>query len=87
MQAVGVLKAARELGIRIPDELALVGGDDIELAEFLEVPLTTFHQPAYEIGAQGAELLLSRLDGETGEPRQIVMTPELIVRHSSGEHR
>lgn len=87
MQAVGVLKAARELGLRIPDDLALVGGDDIELAEFLEVPLTTFHQPAYEIGSQGAELLLSRLDGESGEPRQIVMTPQMIVRQSSGEHR
>jgi LacI family transcriptional regulator len=87
MQAVGVLKAARELGLRIPDDLALVGGDDIELAEFLDVPLTTFHQPAYEIGSQGAALLLSRLEGESGEPRQIVMTPELIVRQSSGEHR
>jgi LacI family transcriptional regulator len=87
MQAVGVLKAARELGLRTPDDLALVGGDDIELAEFLEVPLTTFHQPAYEIGSQGAALLLSRLEGESGEPRQIVMTPELIVRQSSGEHR
>jgi LacI family transcriptional regulator len=87
MQAVGVMKAARELGLRIPDQLALVGGDDIELAEFLEVPLTTFHQPAYEIGSQGAELLLSRLEGAAGEPRQIVMTPQLIVRLSSGAPR
>ncbi len=87
MQAVGVMKAARELGIRLPDELALVGGDDIELAEFLEVPLTTFHQPAFEIGSRGAELLLSRLVGDAKEPQQIVMTPQLIVRQSSGGPR
>ena len=87
MQAVGVMKAARELGIRIPDELALVGGDDIELAEFLEIPLTTFHQPAFEIGSRGAELLLSRLIGDAKEPQQVVMTPQLIVRQSSGGPR
>lgn len=87
MQAVGVMKAARELGIRIPEELALVGGDDIELAEFLAVPLTTFHQPAFEIGSRGAELLLARLDGDSEEPHQIVMTPQLIVRQSSGGAR
>jgi LacI family transcriptional regulator len=84
LQAVGVMKAARELGIEIPGELALVGGDNIELAEFLEVPLTTFHQPAREIGSLGAEILLSRLNGEKGETRQIVLSPELLVRRSSG---
>jgi LacI family transcriptional regulator len=87
MQAVGVMKAARELGVRIPDELALVGGDNIELAEFLEIPLTTFHQPAFEIGSRGAEVLLSRLVGDTKEHQQIVMTPQLIVRQSSGGPR
>src|SRR5215218_10320082 len=71
MQAVGVMKAARELGVRIPDELALVGGDNMELAEFLAVPLTTFHQPAFEIGSRGAEMLLSRLIGDAREPQQI----------------
>jgi LacI family transcriptional regulator len=84
VQAVGVMKAARALGLKIPDELALVGGDDIELAEFLEVPLTTFHQPAREIGSLGAQILLDRLRGEQAEPRRIVLTPRLIVRRSSG---
>lgn len=87
LQAVGVMKAARALDLRIPDDLALVGGDDIELAEFLDVPLTTFHQPAREIGARGAELLLSRLHDEVEEPRQVVFTPRLIVRRSSGGPR
>jgi LacI family transcriptional regulator len=84
LQAIGVLQAARELGIRIPEELALVGGDNIELAEFLEVPLTTFHQPAREIGSLGARILLDRLTGADREPQRRVLIPELIVRKSSG---
>jgi LacI family transcriptional regulator len=87
MQAVGVMKAARALALRIPDDFALVGGDDIELAEFLEVPLTTFHQQAREIGSLGAQILLDRLRGEFAEPRRIVLKPELIVRRSSGGPR
>lgn len=83
--AVGVMKAARELGMSIPGVLALVGGDNIELAEFLETPLTTFHQPALDIGRRGAELLLSRLQGEASPPRRIVLAPELIPRKSAGE--
>jgi LacI family transcriptional regulator len=84
LQAVGVMKAARELNLKIPDNLALVGGDDIELAEFLEVPLTTFHQPLREIGSLGAEILIERLRGESEEKRQVVLTPQLVVRRSSG---
>lgn len=85
--AIGVMKAARELGLRIPDDLALVGGDNIELAEYLEVPLTTFHQPGREIGARGAELLLARLLGDRESAEQIVLPTELIVRASSGGPR
>lgn len=84
LQAVGVLKAARELGVRVPDDLALAGGDDIELAEFLEVPLTTFRQPARAIGARGAQLLLARLAGDDQPPQAIVFEPTLVVRRSSG---
>jgi DNA-binding LacI/PurR family transcriptional regulator len=84
LQAVGVLKAARTLGLRIPDDLALTGGDDIELAEFLEVPLTTFHQPARQIGSRAAGILIARLNGEARPTQQLVLKPRLIVRRSSG---
>jgi LacI family transcriptional regulator len=87
MQAIGVMKAARALDLTIPDDLALVGGDDIELAEFLQVPLTTFHQPAREIGSHGAEILIERLRGTSEERRRMVLTPRLIVRRSSGWQR
>jgi LacI family transcriptional regulator len=84
---INKMKAARALDLKIPDDLARVGGDDIELAEFLEVPLTTFHQPAREIGSLGAQILLDRLRGGNEEPRRIVLTPRLIVRRSSGGTR
>lgn len=87
LQAIGVMKAARALDLQIPDDLALVGGDDIELAEFLEVPLTTFHQPAQEIGSLGAEILIEWLHGGHEEQRGVVLTPRLIVRRSSGSAR
>jgi LacI family transcriptional regulator len=84
LQAVGVLRAAQERGLRVPDDLALVGGDDIDLAEYLEVPLTTFRQPARQIGRQAAELLISRIQGDETAPQRIVLQPTLVVRRSSG---
>jgi len=83
MQAVGVMKAARRLGLRIPDDLALAGGDDVELAEFLEVPLTTFHVPYDEIGRRAATILIARLEGTCTTTQQIVFQPQLIVRRST----
>ena len=84
MQAVGVLKAAKEFGLAVPGDLALAGGDDIELAEYLEVPLTSFRQPSNEIGAQVVAILMSRIDGDREGFKQVVLKPELIVRRSSG---
>jgi len=86
LQAVGVLKAARHLGLRVPDDVALAGGDDIPLMDVLEVPLTTFHVPLFEIGVRAAEVLLAKLAGECEGIQQIVYPPELVVRHSSGGH-
>jgi LacI family transcriptional regulator len=87
LQAVGVIKAAHALGLRIPDDLALAGGDGIELAEFLEVPLTTFHIPAREIGARAADILLARLNGTCTTPQHVIFKPTLVVRKSSGGSR
>jgi LacI family transcriptional regulator len=84
LEAVGVLNAARTLGIHVPEDLALTGGDDIELGEFFEVPLTTFRQPARQIGARAAQILIARLKGEEMPPQHVVLKPQLIVRRSSG---
>ena len=87
MQAVGVLKAAKELGLAVPGDLALAGGDDIELAEYLEVPLTSFSQPSDEIGAQVVAILMSRIGGDRDGFKQVVLKPELIVRKIFGMSR
>jgi DNA-binding LacI/PurR family transcriptional regulator len=83
MQAVGVLKAAKELELAVPGDLALAGGDDIELAEYLEVPLTTFSQPSEEIGAQVVAILMARINGDREGTKQVVLKPRLVVRKSS----
>jgi len=82
--AVGVFKASRELGLRIPDDIAVVGFDDIELAEFLSVPLTTVRQPMYELGKKSAKLLFDRItQKENVSPIEITLKTSLVVRKSA----
>ena len=68
VQAMGVLAAARSSGVRVPEDLAVIGFDDIEVAEVLG--LTTVHQPLRETGARGVELLLAAIDGIGDEPTE-----------------
>jgi DNA-binding LacI/PurR family transcriptional regulator len=78
LQALGVLEAARSLGIRVPEELSVVGFDDIDIASY--AGLTTVRQPLFESGRRGAELLLHSLDGEPLPARKETMELELVVR-------
>ncbi|HOW18044.1 MAG TPA: GntR family transcriptional regulator [Phycisphaerae bacterium] len=71
-------------GIRVPQDIRLVGFDDVELARFLPVPLTTLHQPAEEMGAVATKLMLERLASPNAAPRHVMLSCELIVRESSG---
>jgi LacI family transcriptional regulator len=81
--ALGFQDALLDHGIRVPDDIAVVGLDDIELAGRARVPLTTVRQPVDRIGALAVDTLLARLRGEQTETRKILQ-PELIVRRSSG---
>jgi LacI family transcriptional regulator len=78
--AAGVMRAAHSLGLAVPEDLAVVGFDDGELAEALG--LTTVRQPLEESGRAAAELLFRRLDGP-GAPRSIALGLELVARGSS----
>jgi LacI family transcriptional regulator len=78
-QAMGVLAAADELGVGVPDDLAVVGYDDIEIARY--AGLTTIAQPLEESGAIAAHLLLAALDGESGSGRQLPV--RLMVRSTT----
>ncbi|MDO0938635.1 LacI family DNA-binding transcriptional regulator [Streptomyces sp. DG2A-72] len=86
--ALGVLQAMYAAGVGVPDDLAIVGYDDIEFAAAAAVPLTSVRQPAVTMGALAAELLLEETEAESTGPRRhehrrVVLQPELVVRRSS----
>jgi DNA-binding LacI/PurR family transcriptional regulator len=84
-QAVGVLQAARDLGRRVPDELSVVGYDDIELAEIMG--LTTVCQQLFESGQRGVELLLAKLEDPEMNPVHETLPIELVPRRSTAPAR
>ncbi|MCQ4211808.1 LacI family DNA-binding transcriptional regulator [Streptomyces longispororuber] len=85
--ALGVLQALYAAGVRVPEDIAIVGYDDIEFAAAAAVPLTSVRQPAVTMGALAADLLLEEIDaadhGSRHEHRRVVLQPELVVRGSS----
>ncbi len=84
--AIGALRALRDTGLRVPEDLALVGFDDLPEDLVVDPFLTVAAQPAYEMGRQATELLLARLSEETLTAYQeIVLPTEIIVRGSSGQ--
>lgn len=83
--AIGALKALRDAGLRVPEQMAVVAFDDLPEALLIEPFLTATAQPAYEMGRRATDLLLARLSSESEGPRQeIVLPTELVVRQSSG---
>ena len=81
--AVGALRAAADLHRRVPDDLAVVGFDDISLAALVTPPLTTCRVPRFELGTQAIQLLIDRIDGCLDGREEIVLCPELVVRASA----
>ena len=83
--ALGLLQQmVRMAGVRVPDDLAIVGYDDIEFAEAAAVPLTSVSQPRQLLGRTATELLLAEgRDGADHEHREVVFSPELVVRAST----
>lgn len=80
--AMGVYKAAKHLGISIPDELSVVGFDDIQTAAFMGPALTTIHQPLTEMAARAAKMILDTRSGKAVDPRAILPNT-LVVREST----
>jgi len=80
--AIGVIRGLRQRGLRAPDDIAVIGYDDVELAAMTDPPLTTVHQPSYELGATAYELLRSG-----AEPEQRLFSPHLVERESTAPPR
>ena len=81
--AAGVIQAAYELGLRVPDELSVVGFDDSTLACRLSPPLTTIRQPTVELAARVTEALIRRINGDGEDEERIEMATSLVVRGSA----
>ncbi len=81
--AIGAIQAARERGMRVPEDLSVVGFDNTILASIIDPPLTTVAQPIQEIGKQAVDLLLQEIRGEQVPRQRVVLMPDLVVRGST----
>lgn len=83
--AIGAVRALKDAGLRVPEDVSVVGFDDIQSAAYATPSLTTVRQPLAEMGQRGAQILLERIaHREASYPAEIVMAPELVVRESTG---
>jgi len=80
--ALGALLAIRELGLRCPEDVSIIGFDDLELAETTNPSLSSVSQSGYQLGTTAAKILLDRLQGDIGPAKQIVLQTSLNLRHS-----
>lgn len=84
LMAIGAMKAILEQGLRVPEDISIVGFDDIALASYLNPPLTTIAQPKYELGRMAAQLVIQRITSSgSREKREIVLESRLVVRGST----
>jgi DNA-binding LacI/PurR family transcriptional regulator len=84
LMAYGVLQAARELGLRCPEDLSIAGFDSLEFAKFTDPSLTSVYQPGYQLGATATRLLLQRVDGLRSAPKKVLLPTDLKKRNSVG---
>jgi LacI family transcriptional regulator len=87
LQALGVLRAARERDLRVPDDLSVVGYDDLPVAAWIGPPLTTVRQPLQEMAATAARMVLALSRGEEPANLKIDLATELVVRESTAPPR
>ncbi|MEJ2707828.1 MAG: LacI family DNA-binding transcriptional regulator [Anaerolineales bacterium] len=85
--AVGAIRAIREAGLRIPDDVALVGFDDLPIAKTADPPLTTVRQPIAQLGIQAVEILIDLIENGITPHRRVIMDTELVIRESCGALR
>jgi LacI family transcriptional regulator len=84
LTTIGVLRALRERGLRIPADLSLIGFDDLPTGELLDPPLTAVVQPTYQLGVRSAELLLRRVENREAPVQEVVLGATLTIRGSTG---
>ncbi len=83
MMALGAIRAILDAGLTIPDEIAVVGYDDMRFAEYINPTLTTVRAPEVEVGSAAGQVLMNLINGQPMSERQVRLLPQLIVRASS----
>lgn len=81
--AAQIIQELKKDGFRIPEDISIVGFDDLDFVKYLSPPLTTIRQPLFEIGYQAADLLCKKIEGNSEDYQEIRLQPELIVREST----
>jgi LacI family transcriptional regulator len=87
MIAIGGMRAAREAGLKVPQDIAFVGFDDLPLTTMVEAQLTTVRQPVYQFGIRAVEMLIDLIDNGILPPRRVLLETELVIRESCGAAR
>jgi DNA-binding LacI/PurR family transcriptional regulator len=82
--ALGLMRALAELGVRVPDEVSVIGYDDIDILDYLPLPLTSVRVPKHEMGRMAAEMLIEHIESnKKPPPRKIYLEAELVIRKST----
>ncbi|EGL83309.1 transcriptional regulator, LacI family [Caldalkalibacillus thermarum TA2.A1] len=81
--AIGTIKAVRERGLKIPEDIAIVGFDDTILATIVDPPLTTVAQPIRDMGYQAMDLLIEKIEGKENTTKRIILSPQLMIRQTT----
>lgn len=84
LMATGALRALREAGLHVPQDIAIVGFDDAQIAAFSDPPLTTIRQPVFQLGTVAAETLLHLIENNSNGPLRTILPVELVIRSSCG---
>jgi len=81
------MDAARECGLRIPDDISIIGFDDIPQAPFVYPKLTTVRQPLEQMGQVAAKILLEQIEDRSRPPQRVTLATQLVIRDSCGPYQ
>jgi LacI family transcriptional regulator, galactose operon repressor len=87
IMTIGAMRAVRDAGLSVPEDIAFVGFDDLPIATLSDIQLTTIRQPVVSFGAKAVEILIDLIENGTTPPRHIIMDTELVIRDSCGAIR
>lgn len=85
LMAINLINILEGIKLKIPDDISVIGYDNIDFLSIFHIPLTTVSQPNYEIGKYAAILIIERIKNPDAKPKKIIFKPELVVRKTTKE--